>query len=96
MACDCGTPLNVNGNSVLAETHIPLKQGFPLSSLNERAYVIGSIPQVVRHPAFTLVDGGVVANLQSNAGIMNMASFFKPRKGLYKDTNMRLSENCCA
>lgn len=95
MACDCPDVNNPSGNDINAVNGIPLKVGEPLSSLNERATIMGAIPEVIRHPAFTLVAGGTVVNKMSNGGIQNMASFFKTRDGTYFNKNAQLSANCC-
>lgn len=98
MACDCPDVLNRSGNSVNAENHIPVKVGAPLSTLNQRATLMGSIPQVVNFAGFTLVDCGVVTNLVSNGGIKNPGLFFKnPACGAstYLNSNSQLAVNCC-
>ena len=71
--------------------NIPVKEGFPLTTACERATMIGSIPETIKFPGFTLVRGGVVTNRIASAGIANMASFFKSRKGCYYDNNGRVS-----
>ena len=69
---------NNSGNDV---TNIPIKQGAPMSTSCQRANTIGSIPEVIRHPAFTTIDGGVAAVKVSNGGISlgAMGSFFNRR-----------------
>ena len=92
----------VNTNALL-EPHsqvqttvgIPIKIGEPLSSACERATIVGSIPEVVRYPAFTMVNGAVVEGVTSNGGIRNTRSFFSAKSGCYEDRNARLASNCC-
>lgn len=91
MPCDCADPAQNSGND---EFGIPIKQGAPLSSACERAHIMGAIPEVIRHPGFTLTAGGVTASKVSNGGISNMASFFKQRHGCYHDKNSQLPTTC--
>jgi len=74
---------------------IQLKPGEPISSACERAGIIGSIPQIVRYPSFTMINGTVAAGQVSNGGIRNLRSFFTVRSGCYENDNVRLSSNCC-
>lgn len=87
MPCDCG-PGEVSGNEV---SNIPIKQGFPLSTPCERATIMGAIPEVIRYPAFTLVRGATIVSKESNGGILNPTSFWKPRAGCYYDKNAQLA-----
>jgi hypothetical protein len=82
-----------SGNTV---SGIPIKDGHALSSANERAVIMGSIPQVVRHPAWTLVGGKAVAGITSNGGISNPSNFFKNRIGVYFDKNGQSGGSTCA
>lgn len=80
MACDnapCGVVVedaalkkyiepSTSGSDV---SNIPVKVGEPLSSSCQRATTIGSIPEVIRHPAFTVINGGVSASKHSNGGV---------------------------
>jgi hypothetical protein len=93
MPYECPDPSQNSGN--LEENQIPNKIGEPLSNACDRSHTIGSIPEVIRHPAFTLVDGGAVAGRPSNGGIQNMASFFKPRHGCYYDKDAKFSGSTC-
>lgn len=107
MACNTcpeGPVTSVVPFTVISEPHsqvatpgapIPIKIGEPLSSACERATVVGSIPVVIRHPAFTLINGGVALNLVSNAGIRNLSSFFANPQGCYADRDARLASTCC-
>lgn len=95
MSCACPDTNNPSGNDIQAQIHIPLKVGEPLSSLNDRAVIMGSIPEVIRHPAFTLVGGGTVENKIANGGIQSLSSFFKNRQGTYFNKNAQLAANCC-
>lgn len=67
-----------NGNDVY---NIPVKVGAPLSTACERANIIGNIPEVIRHPAFTVVNGGIPARRVSSGGISEvaMATIFNRR-----------------
>lgn len=90
MACDCVANPNNSGNDVY---WIPLKPGFPLSNACDRSHVIGSIPQIVRFPNFTLISGGVAENRTSNGGIGNLSSFFTRRDDCFSDVSQYPS-NC--
>lgn len=80
---------------VETDYEIPLKEGFPLSSACERATLVGSIPEIVRHPAFTYVFGvGAIAGVASNGGISNPVSFFQDRRGCYHDKNNQQPSTC--
>lgn len=98
MACDCPDVLNRSGNSINAENHIPVKVGAPLSTLNDRANIMGSIPRVVNFAGFTLVNCGVVTNQVSNGGIKNAKLFFQNPScsgSTYANDNSQLAVNCC-
>lgn len=98
MACDCPDVLNNSGNSINAENHIPIRSGAPMSTLNQRNSIMGSIPQVVRYAGFSLVDCGVVVNKPSNGGIQNPSLFFKNQNcggSIYANQNTQLPVNCC-
>lgn len=88
MSCDCS---NDPSKGINVTSGIPVKEGFPLSTACERATIIGSIPEVIRFPNFTLVRGGTVVNRISSAGITNMASFFKTRTGCFYDKDGQVS-----
>lgn len=75
--------------------NIPLKEGFPLSTPCERATIVGSIPEIVRYPAYTMVFGeGAVAGVPSNGGIGTPVAFFKDRRGCYADKNNQQASTC--
>lgn len=79
-----------SGNDV---SGIPVKVGEPLSSSCDRAVTVGSIPEVIRHPAFTTVDGAVLASKSSNGAIPSgaLVSFFSGRskaKGCFGDISL--------
>lgn len=100
MSCNCG-PYPQSGNAPVGATSgnqywIPLKVGFPLSSACERATVIGSIPEIIRYPGYTAVNGSPVVVLQSNGGISNKASFFKKRSGCYGNESGQVGGTNCA
>lgn len=95
MSCECPDVYNPSGNDIQDAVHIPNKMGEPFSSLNERATIIGALPQVLRYPGFTLVNGGTIVNKMSNGGIQNLSAFFKSRTGAYYDKNAQLSAPCC-
>lgn len=91
MACSaCST--SQAGNSTY---YLPVKVGEPLTTASDRARIIGSIPQIIRLPWFTLSNDAVAVGTISNAGISNTASFFKTRKGVYSDKNGQLSGSNC-
>lgn len=91
MPCDTQNPA-LGGNEV---ANIPVKVGEPLSSACERAHVVGSIPEVVYHPAFTVVNGGIPATKISSAGIQNRELFFSTKSGCYTDRDSRFSGSSC-
>lgn len=85
-----------NGNEVY---NIPVKVGAPLSTACERANMIGSIPEVIRHPAFTVVNGAIPATKVSSGGISAgaMATIFNRRgsvNGCFGDS-MLMGSSCC-
>lgn len=81
----------------VAEAPIPIKIGEPLSTQCDRATRIGSIPDVVKHPAFTTIDGGVKAVETSNGGVKPsvIVNFFTNQSGCYQNANARLASTCC-
>ena len=104
MACQGGRVSQVPGNTNVFHTAsnsgnpvdgpIPIKVGQPLSTACERGYVMGAIPEVIRHPAFTLTNGAVTPSRPSSGGVQNPKSFFKTRKGCYYDKNVQLPSTC--
>lgn len=90
MACTTCNQGYGSGNPV---SGIPVKVGAPMSTANQRAVVVGSIPQVLNMPWFTLVGCSIAVNKQSNGGIDNPASFFKYRTG-YASPNVIAGSTC--
>lgn len=105
MACsNCGGRVSeVAGNtnvvthaqsSLNPSTKLEIKVGEPLSTACERGHILGAIPEVIRHPGFTVSAGGIPDRKTSSGGIQNMASFFKARHGCYHDKNAQLPSTC--
>ena len=101
--CPQGVTYHENPDLVLQEPNcrveneydIPLKEGFPLSTGCERETIIGSIPEIVRYPGYTMVFGrGAVGGVPSNGGIGDLALFFKDRRGCYYSKNNQLPSTC--
>lgn len=93
MSCTlCGQGVG-SGNTTYG---VPIKEGFPLSTANQRAVTMGSIPEVIRYPSWTKVGGVAVAGIPSNGGIYNMSNFFKSRTGVYSDKNGQSGGSTCA
>lgn len=75
-----------NGNEVY---NIPVKEGFPLSAACERVNHLGSIPEVIRFPSFTLIGGAVKASKVSSGG-------FASDSALSNMLNKRIGTGCYA
>jgi len=73
----------------------PIRVGEPLSTANERAYILGAIPEVIRFANYTTVAGKAVVGKLSSAGIGNTSVFFKSRSG-YANKNQLQSGSTCA
>jgi len=87
--------INTPNNGLNPSPSIPIKVGAPLSSSCERATLVGSIPEVIRHPAFTTVNGAIAAPVKaSSGGICNLNSFFKNYSDCYENDNNRLASTC--
>lgn len=93
MPFTCDDPKQNSGNE---ESNIPNKVGAPLSAACDRSATMGSIPEVIYHPAFTQVDGAAVVGKPSNGGIANPGSFFKSRRGCFYDKDAKFSGSTCA
>lgn len=98
MSCNCasytgGASVPQSGNT---QYWIPLKVGQPLSTACERATIIGIIPEVIRYPGYTAVNGSPVAVQMSNGGIANKASFFRRRSGCYGNESGQVGGSNCA
>ena len=89
-------------NNAIAETNVlidvgtqrPLKIGEPMSTACERSTRRGSIPEVIRFPKFTTVNGAVVAGITSSAGIApaSMVAFMRNNTGgCYNELTMQAS-----
>lgn len=87
--------INIPGNSLNPESFIPIKEGEPLSTGCERFGEVGSIPEVIRYPSYTLVNGVVATSVVSSGGIVNPAAFFLNKSGCYTNDNAQLASNCC-
>lgn len=100
MSCNCvGYPQSGNapfGAVSGTQYWIPLKSGFPMSTACERATIIGSIPEIIRYPGYTTVNGSPVVVLQSNGGIANKALFFKRQSGCYGSDSGQIGGTNCA
>jgi hypothetical protein len=60
-----------SGNAV---SNIPVKIGEALSTSNQRASIIGAIPEVIRYAGFTLVGGAPSVTKASNGGFADGAA----------------------
>lgn len=107
MSCETPCPLGpthsdpldiINTPNTAGNTNapIPLKIGEPLSTSCERATIVGSIPEVIRFPGFTTVNGAIAyPSRVSSGGICNLTSFFRNHNGCYENENNRLASSCC-
>lgn len=95
MAVVCRNLLDNSGNPVFG---IPVKIGAPMSTLSQRFTDVGSIPEVLNYPGWTLVNGAAVGGIASMGGISNPGNFFRTRSGgsLYDSYHANLAELCCS